>query len=272
MYTHSTERWRLSSPVQLTLPHPRCRKILPMALSRLMLRVATDARSVARKLGILRPLAAMRGRLNQVLGRDAYEYAFDNALCSAVREGDVVWDIGANVGLYTVPFSDLAGASGEVCAFEPTPACFRELTAAVEGKKNVRAFNVALGDTEGSLPMKLADEELGATHSLAASDEGPGGETIQVDVVRGDGLLVREKLRCPNVIKIDVEGFEEEVVRGLSEVLENSHCRAVLIEMHFGILEARGERHAPIRISELLESKGFRISWTDASHLSAVRE
>lgn len=242
-----------------------------MVLPTLVLQVATDARSIARKWGILRPLALARSRLLRLLGRESYEYAFDNALKRAVREGDVVWDVGANLGLYTVPFSDRAGSSGQVCAFEPTPACFSALERATEGRPNVKLFNLALGDEAGSLPMSLATDELGATHSLAMGSAAKEGQTIQVDVVRGDSLLERENLRCPNVIKIDVEGFEEEVVRGLSGVLTRRECRAVLIEMHFGILEARGERHAPSRIKKILQESGYHVSWTDASHLSATR-
>jgi FkbM family methyltransferase len=242
-----------------------------MALPTIVLQLATDARSVARKWGILRPLALARSWLQRLLGRESYEYAFDNALKRAVKDGDVVWDVGANLGLYTVPFSDRAGPLGEVCAFEPTPACFGELKRATEGRSNVKLFNLALGDEAGSLPMSLASDELGATHSLAMGGGAQDGQTIQVDVVRGDSLLARQNLRCPNVIKIDVEGFEEEVVRGLSGVLTKPECRAVLIEMHFGILEARGERHAPLRIRTILQESGFHVSWTDTSHLSATR-
>ena len=73
------------------------------------------------------------------------------------------------------------------------------------------------------------------------------------------------------MLKIDVEGFEEDVIKGLGGALARPECRAVLIEVHFAILEERGERHAPARMQRFLRERGFHVEWTDASHLAARR-
>jgi FkbM family methyltransferase len=241
-----------------------------MARPHLLLRLSTDARAVARRLGVLRPLAQLRIALRRAVGLGAYEQAFDAALAAAIRPGDVVWDVGANVGLYTARFLEWAGPEGIVCAFEPVPACFAGVQAEVGESARARLFNVALGDSEGTLPMSVASDELGATHSLAVQPDG-GARTLEVPVRRGDALVAAGEAPSPNVLKIDVEGFEEEVVTGLGSLLEQPTCRAVLIEVHFGLLEARGQRQAPARLCARLESAGFQLSWPDASHLAALR-
>jgi len=63
------------------------------------------------------------------------------------------------------------------------------------------------------------------------------------------------------VIKVDVEGFEEEVLGGMGELLTSSTLRSVLIEGHFLKLEERGKMMAPSRVQKLLNGKGFRTRW-----------
>lgn len=77
--------------------------------------------------------------------------------------------------------------------------------------------------------------------------------------------------KTPNVVKIDVEGLEEEVLLGFDRTLLSPALRAVLIEIHFQELESRGQASAPIRIEKLLKSKGFRLHWIDSNHLLADR-
>jgi FkbM family methyltransferase len=240
-----------------------------MALDELTLRVKTEARTWARKLGLLGPLSRVRSAVERLAGRDGYEQAFDDALRAEVRAGDVVWDVGANVGLYTRIFSEGAGPSGTVCAFEPVPSCFAELKRRCEDRPNVRFFGQALGDREATLPMWTAGDPLGATHSFVQA--GADQTRIDVRVAPGDALVAREAVPTPNVIKIDVEGFEEEVLTGMPDAIANPACRAVFIEVHFGILEKRGARQAPARIQRFLSEKGFKTRWTDSSHLAARR-
>jgi FkbM family methyltransferase len=239
----------------------------PANLTAQWLRASTELRALARRLGIMPYLSNARSVAQRLLGRSSYEAGFDRALMRAIRPGDVVWDVGANVGLYTARFSAAVGPTGRVIAFEPTPACFGALTKATSGLTNVTLLNKALGDITTVATMSIAEDPLGATHSLVAAGIGP---TAQVEVVRGDEL-VAQGLPVPNVIKIDVEGFEEEVLDGLAAVLRSPSCRAVLCEVHFGILDQRGRRQAPARIGARLEGDGYSLSWTDASHFAATR-
>ena len=72
-------------------------------------------------------------------------------------------------------------------------------------------------------------------------------------------------------MKIDVEGFEYEVIAGLGDVIREPSLRALGIEVHFGILKERGDEKAPARIERYLKDAGFDVSWADPSHILAVR-
>ena len=237
------------------------------------LRLKTEGRSVARRLGVLGPLSRVKRLVSKTRGRDSYEHAFDEALRSETRAGDIVWDIGANIGLYTIAFSDAVGASGIVCAFEPAPSCHEELRRRCGGRRNVRIFNMALGERDGVLPMWLSAHPLDATHSLVPRETGVAGvPALEVRVVTGDQLIASGDAPFPDILKIDVEGFEEEVLRGLNETISNPKCRAVFCEVHFAILDGRGKRQAPARIQRFLSDRGFQVLWTDASHLASRRQ
>jgi Methyltransferase FkbM domain len=71
--------------------------------------------------------------------------------------------------------------------------------------------------------------------------------------------------------KIDVEGFEYEVLEGLDEYIKNLELRLMGIEVHFSILKERGVPQVPQQIETLLQRHGFSVSWPDSSHIIAVR-
>jgi len=226
----------------------------------------TELRALARKLGLIPYLSRMRALANRLRGTAQYEAKFERAILDEVRPGDVVWDVGANVGLYTTQLSSAVGAHGRVIAFEPSPACFATLQRAAAHHPNVTLIQSALSDQPGQASLSVSDDPT--TGSLFAA---PGAHTVQVPVAVGDELIAQGRAPLPAVLKIDVEGFEEEVLRGLSRTLADARCRAVLCEVHFGILDARGQRQAPTRIAAQLREHGFSTRWVDASHLAATR-
>jgi len=227
-------------------------------------------RSWARRHGLTRLAHRIRARLSLWGSAETNEDRFATALQAAVRPGDCVWDIGANVGRYTARFRDAVGPDGLVCAFEPAPACFALLKAVVVQAPNVRPFNVALGDRDARMTLNLAANPLYGAHSMVAAPH-VDGCTVEVPVFSGDHFRVMQDLPIPQVIKIDVEGFEEEVLGGLGQTIRDLRCRAVFVEVHFMLLDERGQRDAPTRIEHSLTALGFRVRWSDPSHLVAQR-
>lgn len=230
-------------------------------------------RSYARKFGFIRFINFFRFRILNLSQK--YEERFGHVLLSSVRSGDVVWDVGANLGIYTRQFSDRVGASGRIVAFEPAPACFRQLTEKFKNISSIQLENLALGSSEGIVHMQLGETPLAATHRVLDGIENSKNladdtNVAKVQITTGDSYWKKSK-QTPNLIKIDVEGFEEQVLHGMKELLRSPELRAIFCEVHFALLEERGEKFAPKRIERLLQNSGFDVKWIDASHLSGIR-
>jgi FkbM family methyltransferase len=161
------------------------------------------------------------------------EPAVQQVLSELVTPGMVVFDVGANVGFLTLIAARLVGGNGRVIAFEPVPrnaACIaRNLS--LNRFANVTVRTEALGATDGSAPFLLSTEPTwGRLASLGSIPCDAAGET-SVTVRRLDGLLAREEVPPPDLIKIDVEGAELDVLVGAATALRL--VRPILmIELH----------------------------------------
>jgi FkbM family methyltransferase len=211
-------------------------------------------------------------RVRDLLNLNAqYEKRFNKALENTIRPGDVVWDVGANVGFYTELFSRWVGPNGQVVAFEPNPKPLAEAEQRVRDCSWVSLENVALGARNETLMLVVQKDYSKSGHVSSDADECREGEYgFPIQVNTGDTVCKRIG-RVPNVIKIDVEGFEEEVLQGLRDSLSSPELRAILIEVHFQQLKERGEPMAPVRMEKFLKDRGFKIEWADLGHMTAFR-
>ena len=187
-----------------------------------------------------------------------------------MKAGDVVWDIGANVGLYTELFCKWVGPSGNVVAFEPNPEATAQLQKRLADCHWLSVEKVALGSREEECTLVVGNYLMGGHVHYDVETKVSGESKISIQGTTGDRVCGRLG-RIPQVLKIDVEGFEEEVLLGLDRTLASPDVRAVMIEVHFQQLESRGQRNAPIRIEKLLKSKGFVLNWVDPNHLLGSR-
>lgn len=219
-------------------------------------------RSAGRILGINRLVASLRG--------GGYEGRFQAAMLGAIRPGDVVWDVGANIGFYSTKFSDIAGPSGRIFACEPSPENRAHLIKAVKSRDNITVLPFALGEHEDLVRFEQGADSLGATSRIVEKTAQSVG-TVEVRVANGDQIIDSGEAAFPNVIKIDTEGFELEVLRGLVRSLRRRELRTLCIEVHFSLLKDRGLPNAPADIEELLELAGFNLTWPDPSHIFATR-
>lgn len=159
-------------------------------------------------------------------------------LLEEVRPGDVVCDVGANFGLYTVPLAHAVSRSGTVHAFEPASPWFRQLLVnlVLNDLGNVEPFRVALGAEKGEARLARKESAGSGMGSLCESyTDWISGEPSTSEAVRVctlDQMVEVGILPTPNVIKIDVEGTERAVIEGARTVLRSSVCRRVLTEVH----------------------------------------
>lgn len=206
--------------------------------------------------------------LGRYLNRRGYELAFDDALAAAMQPGDTVWDVGANVGYYSRRFAQAVRPGGQVFAFEPSPVTLPRLRAEVGGELDVKVIPVGLGAEPATMSFIQSADDLGVASRVVA----PGAEgALEVEIETGDRLVRDGRVAPPNVIKIDVEGFELDVLKGLSATLRAPSLRSVCVEVHFTQLAERGLGTAPRTIERLLREAGFKLRWTDPSHLVGSR-
>lgn len=149
-----------------------------------------------------------------------------------LRESDLFVDIGANIGSYTI-LATVTGA--EVVSFEPVAQSYDALLDNIHLNRveaKVDARNQAVGRCEGEI-MMTADQDT--TNQALSDNEDYQGKVARVSVISLDEALDG---RVPKLIKIDVEGFESEVLAGANKTLSNPSLQAVIME-----LNGSGERY-----------------------------
>jgi FkbM family methyltransferase len=176
----------------------------------------------------------------------------------AIKPDDIVWDVGAFMGMYSV-FASEAAKSGKVYSFEPEQNSLQLLTKnrAYNNANNVNIINVALSNESEEGTIYPATSDANAIHSLRPG-EGLKTKGATVKVVKGDDLVKQGQALPPNVIKIDVEGAEAQMIQGLKDNLSSPNCRFLFIEIHPKDLLRFGSSEDEVK--SLLHECGFTIN------------
>lgn len=154
-------------------------------------------------------------------------------LLSLTQKGDIFWDVGANIGIYSFLLSLAVGKQGTVYAFEPEPQSCTWLSHnhALNQSENVQIMPMALGATETQVTLFPAKRAGMGVHKLF--DDGQvQSQGVQVPLIPGDILIERGRVLPPTLLKIDVEGYEMSVLQGLAAALKSSTCRLLALEVH----------------------------------------
>lgn len=171
---------------------------------------------------------------------------------SHIRPGDQVLDVGANIGFFTLVASALTGPTGRVASFEPHPdnaeALRRNVTA--NQLNQVEVVEAAVSDRNGESGLHLNTSDQVASLVVARTNE-----TVSVQTVTVDAEIQRLDLR-PAFVKIDVEGHEDAVVRGMTETLRTVRP-IVVCEVH------TNEPSFAHPVPAMLKAAGYRVSWLE---------
>ena len=172
-----------------------------------------------------------------------------------VKPGMTVVDVGGNLGLYTVLLARQVGPAGRVISFEPDPELFGLLreNCADNGCPNVACHNLALGSRPGRMVLNKMSLNSGDNH-LSTAGEKAFYQPIEVGVESLDHLL--PELR-PDLVKIDVQGWELEALRGMEAVLRATARVSVYVEFWPGGIRRAGCR--PEDLFTFLRDLGFRV-------------
>ena len=184
--------------------------------------------------------------------RDSYTGEPDmiDWLKTTLKPGDVLWDIGANVGAYSILAAKLCPGA-RVFSFEPFIPNFGHLWEnIVLNKVTSQVFPVCVGLANSTSPQSLTvvDPRAGS----AGHQVGQGGDGLQQGIlaIRGDDLRALLGLPAPTVLKLDIDGLEIAAIEGLAETLRLPDLRAVMIEVQ------TGKSEQPVK--EACAKAGFR--------------
>lgn len=156
---------------------------------------------------------------------DAAETSF---MKKVIKPGDVVLDIGACLGYYTLLFAKIVGETGRVFAFEPNPENFALLKKNVDknGYKNIILANKAVSNETGKIKMYLSEYHK-ADHRIY--DSGDGREAIAIEAMRLDDYFKNYNGQI-DFIKIDVQGAEGKVIQGMALLLQKNKALKIFTE------------------------------------------
>ena len=154
------------------------------------------------------------------------------------KQGNIVVDIGAHMGRYTIISSKRVGTNGKVIAIEAHPGNFEMLNRNIKLNQltNVIPLNYAVYSKETKIKLYLPEEDSGYTiyNTIMSNRAGTEDKFVEVNANTLDCLLQLNQIREEEVnwVKIDVEGAEFEVLKGATNVLSKSKDIALLIEVH----------------------------------------
>lgn len=158
----------------------------------------------------------------------------ENDLSRLIRREDIktVFDVGANHGQSALRF-EKAFPKAEILSFEPVAANFKILNSNCENKPRIRTINKGLGEHSGKVKIGLSQNP--GRHSLHLLQEGGDVEEIEISTV--DTVMEESDISFIDLLKIDVEGFEIEVLKGGEKALEGNQVRFIFAECIFAPVE-----------------------------------
>ena len=205
-----------------------------------------------------------------------YHERYEADLVQRLLSGDdVFWDVGANVGYFTLVAATALNHRGRIVAFEPGKNAYARLTEnlALNPWRNIQAYPVAVTDREGEAVLHLAGDIADSSASLYPAAQALAGQEI-CRTVALDQVLRSEGLRPPDLIKLDAEGAELAVLQGAPRLLADSPP-LWLMEMEEKNLRAAGTSKATV--AQCLTGYGYRAAhlakgrWHATADLAAVK-
>jgi FkbM family methyltransferase len=199
----------------------------------------------------LRSFAERRTYFTGAGSQQTLEYLFRVLM----RPGDQYVDVGANIGVIALMANNLIGPTGRGFAFEPNPEVFARLKQHFELNRvtTIEPIGYALADQESDARLVVRGRVSGS--GSLAFDETGAAQTFAVRTTTAKRYVDQLDLARPTIIKIDSEGYEVKVLRGLGDFLDAPEL-AVLAEVNPTLLQLAGDSHE--ELGELMAGRGFR--------------
>jgi len=191
--------------------------------------------------------------------QDAFEIEL---LKKHIKPGDNVLDIGANIGFYATILSDIVGEKGKIHCFEPDATNFAHLKKTTTSYKNIIINNKAVGPKTEKIKI-YTSKELNVDHRTYKPEEYDA--EIEIDAVSIDDYLKDVKV---NFIKMDIQGFEMEAMKGMKETLKNNPNVKMISEFWpYGLKKAGS---SVTEYYKLLQNLNFKIELLENQRLETL--
>jgi FkbM family methyltransferase len=229
--------------------------------------------------GIAKGLLMDLRRASGWYAKGTNEMPIQNALAEYLKPGDTFFDIGANVGFFSLIAARLVAPSGRVFSFEPVPANAAAIrrNAALNHFSHIKVTEAAVGDSAGEIELILTRHPGGASIMPDTPSPDVTGR-IRVPMVQIDALVHAGTVSVPSFVKIDVEGAEHAVLRGMEQTAR-AHHPIIVCELDDASIEAVQGKVAGVQ--ELLHTWGYEVRQLDRAyatdgwpvrHLLAIRQ
>ena len=179
-----------------------------------------------------------------------------------IRPGDVVLDVGGNLGTSAMLFSPLAGPRGRVWSFEPVCCDLLERNIRENRLDNVTPVPLAVGDRCGEVDFAVTDECMDSR----IDPGGRGGLRRTLPIVTLDEYCRREGIHRVDFIKMDIEGAEEAALRGGERIIRSLRPRLSIASYHSDGGFGGGEPQHP-KLVTLLAGWGYSLREVGRSHI-----
>ena len=188
-----------------------------------------------------------------------YEDNVKKIFLSKINEGDTVIDVGANIGFFSLLAAMKIGSKGKIFAIEPMEQAntWLKKNFKLNDFKNDEVLEVAIGDKQGTMKMYKKtelSEMIVLDPAISKKDLIICGE-INIETI--DNIISKKKIEKVNLLKIDVEGFEYEVLLGCKESFKANKIENIICEIHTKYLKNRGIEEQ--NIYSFLKESNFSI-------------
>ena len=163
-----------------------------------------------------------------ILSTGTYEDEINKLIKISLRPGDIALDIGANIGLQSIRMSQSVGDSGQVYSFEPLTHLQQKFrnNAKLNKSTNIKLFAFALSNVESEANFSISTNNWNQG-TFSIGNQNGGSEIQHVSIKVADTVPEIAALERLDLIKIDVEGFEFQVLLGLKQTLEKHRPRII---------------------------------------------
>jgi len=196
---------------------------------------------------------------------EEYEPKVMDTFVKNIKEGDTVIDVGANIGEFSLSASKKVGPKGRVISIEPLnqAAIWLEKNFLVNGFSNYEILEKAAGSKTGIMTLYKTSpsSEMGILDPKVTEKKLISSGEIKVDTI--DKIMSSRNIETVEMLKIDVEGFENEVLIGCKDSFKENKIKKIICEIHTSYLERRGIDEKTIY--SLLKENGFSIRVLDPS-------